>query len=139
MHDALHRATQRILRLVFWDEVRLFEIFSALNLAAWALILHRAPGLFAAAGYDGFGDIEPSAWSAIFALGAIAQVAGMVWPRDSWRRHIRFFAMAYAAGLWAVVAWNFWRGDISTARLNYSLIALCSALCGGFLGWKTSK
>lgn len=126
-------------RFLFFDEVRLLEVFSALNLLAWAEVLLTAPELLRDGAYRGFSNVEAVVWAYCFGAIALGQIAAMTIRR--WHPlEFRFAAMAFAAGAWTVIAWNFWETGISTtANLNYTLLAGACAISGAFLAWKSTS
>lgn len=134
-----YRFPARILQFLFHDQARLVEMVSALNLVAWAHVIHRAPELLDRTSYAMFQSLPPAAWVAIFGLAGAAQLWGMV-ARHRFAAEHRFLAMAQAAGCWTLIAVNFTLNTTaSTAVASYALLALATALAGGFLGWKTSS
>lgn len=129
----------RFFRFLFFDEVRLLEVFSALNLLAWAEVLLTAPELLRDGAYRGFSNVEAVVWAYCFGAIALGQIGAMIIRR--WHPlEFRFGAMAFAAGAWSVIAWNFWETGISTtANLNYTLLAGACAISGAFLAWKSTS
>lgn len=129
----------KFFRFLFFDEVRLLEVFSALNLLAWAEVLLTAPELLRDGAYRGFSNVEAVVWAYCFGAIALGQIVAMIIRR--WHPlEFRFAAMAFAAGAWTVIAWNFWETGISTtANLNYTLLAGACAISGAFLAWKSTS
>ncbi|KPU84427.1 hypothetical protein JI58_03915 [Marinosulfonomonas sp. PRT-SC04] len=128
-----------LLRFLFFDEVRLLELFSALNLIAWAKVLFGQPDLFQNPAYQGFHNLDALVWAYLFGATALLQIGAML-IRCWYSLEIRFVAMAFAAGAWAVIALNFWQSALSTtAELNYAILAVACGLSGAFLGWKTTS
>ena len=139
MPDLLSKVCQRAFKYIFYDEVRLFELFSALNLLAWAKVLIVQPGLLNTEVYRSFSVIEATVWAYCFGVIALAQIAATL-IKCWYPVELRFVAMALCSGAWTTVAWNFWQSSISTtANLNYTLLALGCAISGAFLGWKTTS
>ncbi|MDO5631119.1 MAG: hypothetical protein Q4G22_04705 [Paracoccus sp. (in: a-proteobacteria)] len=137
-YDDLPWPVQGLVRFMLHDEVRIFEVFSALNLLAWAWMLWLHPEILARASYQGFITAAPPVWAVIaFVIGAM-QIAAMVLRHHHVAR-LRFPAMALAAGIWTVIAVHFWAGPPSTAAVNYTLIALGAAISGVYLGWKPTS
>jgi hypothetical protein len=133
----LVRVFHRIGDFLFADPVRLIELFSALNLLAWARLLVSEPGLLARDSYAGFASLGGPVWATILAVIAISQIAPMV---RSFRQsaNLRFVAMAGASGAWLVIASNFLLSGVSTtAEANYLLLALICMASGAYLGWKS--
>lgn len=50
------------------DEVRIFEVFSALNLLAWAWALWRYPEILTQPSYEAFATAEPPVWAFVALL-----------------------------------------------------------------------
>ena len=95
----------KFFRFLLFDEVRLLEVFSALNLLAWFEVLLTAPELLHDGAYRGFSNVEAVVWAYCFGTIALGQIVAMI----VWRWHpldLRFAAMAFAAGAWTVIAWN---------------------------------
>lgn len=130
---------KQAVRFTIHDEVRLLELFSALNLFAWAKFFGANPDILQRDSYRGFGGESATFWMWCFGLISLIQAASLL--NDRWHAlEGRFLASALAAGAWTVVAWNFWSTGISTtANLNYSLLALACAISGVWLGWKTTS
>lgn len=139
MREMFSKAYRTAFKYVFYDEVRLFELFSAFNLLAWSVILLIQPGILNTAVYQSFSELEATVWAYCFGLIALAQI--MATLIKCWHPvELRFVAMSFSSGAWTVVAWNFWQSSISTtANLNYTLLALGCAISGAFLGWKTTS
>lgn len=135
----LFRFARRLMRFTFHDEVRLLELFSAANLIAWSKVLLTAPELAQHGVYKGFGPSEAVLYAYCFGLISLFQFGAVLARR--WRpSELRFAAMAFAAGAWTVIAWNFWQTGLSTpANLNYTFLALTCAVSGAYLGWKTTS
>ena len=134
------RIVQRLVRfagnILFRDKVRLIELFSALNLLAWAKVLHETPLLFARDSYRTFDSVGQPAWLFIFFVVAVVQLAGVLMY---WRHvhEVRFLGFALASGAWSAVAMSFIISGVSTtAELNYSLLAIACMISGAFVGWK---
>ena len=129
----------RLFSFLLHDEVRLVEVFSALNLLAWAWAIYSQPLLLDRDSYQTFQNLSAGTWTLIFAVAGAVQIIGMI----AWHRRapeLRFVAMALAVGCWATITANFMAGSISTtATANYELLTFVTAISGGFLGWKTSS
>lgn len=123
------------LRFVLHDEVRIFEVFSALNLLAWSWALWLYPGILARPSYEAFQAAPSGLWACIALFSGMLQVLAMI-LRHRHVARLRFPAMAIAAGVWTVIAMHFWAGPFSTSTINYTLIAIGCAVSGVFLGWK---
>ncbi|WP_224825610.1 hypothetical protein [Cognatishimia sp. MH4019] len=139
LKDRLKALLDAFVAFNFRDEVRLVELFSALNLLAWSNFFATTPDILARDSYAGFGGEEPIFWACCFGIIGAAQVVAMV---IRWRHaiEVRFCAFAFAAGAWTVIAWNFWStGVLTTANLNYSLLAGACAISGSWLAWKTTS
>lgn len=127
------------LRFVFHDEVRLLEIFSALNLLAWADLLNFSPEVLTLEAYRGFDGVNASVWAGLFACVGAWQIGCMI-PAFGARRVHRFIGLAFAAGAWAVITLNFWKGGVATtANFNYFILALGCAVSGAWLAWTTNS
>ena len=134
-YEDLPSPLRSVVRFMLHDEVRIFEVFSALNLLAWSWALWRYPEILARPSYEAFQAAPSDLWARI-ALGAgVLQILAMVLRHRRMAR-LRFQAMAIAAGVWTVIAIHFWSGPISTGTINYTLIAIGCAASGVFLGWK---
>ena len=130
---------RRCVSFCFYDEVRLLEVFSVLNLLAWSELLLAAPTLLQGGAYKGFGHMEAAGWSYCFGGIAFVQIAAML-NRRLYPLEGRFIAMALSSGAWTVIACNFWGTEFSTtANLNYSLLAGACAISGAWLAWKTTS
>lgn len=139
LSKGLMRPVRVALRFMLHDEVRIFEVFSALNLLAWAWALWRYPEILTQPSYEAFATAEPPVWAFVALLVGVLQVAALV-VAHRYAAHMRFPAMALAAGVWTVIAVHFWSGPPSTGAINYTLLALGAATSGIYLGWKpTSK
>jgi len=139
LREGVSKAFRKVLDLVFFDEVRLLELFSALNLLAWCKVLLTTPELLEVGAYRGFSGTEAIVWAYAFGAIGLAQLGAML-VRRFYPLELRFVALAFAAGAWTIIAWNFRVGDtITTANLNYSLLAGACAISGAFLAWKTSS
>ncbi|KPN64270.1 hypothetical protein SAMN04488527_101273 [Aliiroseovarius crassostreae] len=137
--EALKPLLRRLAAFVFYDEVRLFEIFSMLNLFAWAKVLLLQPELLHNEAYRGFDAVAAVLWAYFFGGVAMLQIIAML-NRRRYRMELRFVAMALAAGSWSVIAWNFWATSLSTtANLNYTILALACAVSGSYLAWKSTS
>lgn len=136
--DDLPRPLRSLVRFLLHDEVRIFEVFSAVNLLAWAVLLWKHPAIFARPDYAGFDIAPPSVWSAVAWIAGLLQLAAML-LRHAHIARLRFPAMALAAGAWTVIACHFWSGPLSTASVNYTLIAVGCAVSGVYLGWKPTS
>lgn len=128
-----------IAQFLLFDEVRLLELYSALNLLAWAQLMLAIPDAFHSGAYSGFDSMSPGQWAALFSAVAGIQVFATL-RMSYWFYELRLLGMALAAGAWTVVAVNFWRAEFATtANWNYTLLALACAISGGFLGWKNTS
>ncbi len=137
--DLSKRLLGRVAAFVFHDEVRLFEIFSMLNLFAWAKVLLVQPDLLQHGAYRGFDAVSAILWAYFFGSVATLHLIAMLNHRRH-RMELRFVAMALAAGSWTVIAWNFWAASLSTtANLNYTILALACAVSGAYLAWKSTS
>ncbi len=134
-YDDLPSPIRSVLRFMLHDEVRIFEVYSALNLLAWSWALARHPEILGRPSYEGFQSAPPSIWAAVTFVAGVMQIAAMALRHRRITR-LRFPAMAIAAGVWTVIAIHFWSGPISTGTINYTLVAIGSAVSGVFLGWK---
>jgi hypothetical protein len=133
------RWPHRLFDFLLYDEARLIEIVSACNLAAWAWAVWYSPSLLQRDSYIAFQSMPHVGWIVIFGVVAALQWFSML-SRHPHRREFRFVAMALAAGCWTAIAANFITNGLSTtANMNYLLLALATAIAGGFLGWKTSS
>lgn len=137
-YDDLPSPVQSLLRFMLHDEVRIFEVFSALNLLAWSFALWRYPEILARTSYQAFHSAPSPVWAVIAFLAGGLQVVAMALRHRRIVR-LRFPAMAIAAGVWTVIAIHFWSGPYSTATINYTLIAIGCAVSGVFLGWKPTS
>lgn len=136
--DDLPHPIQSAVRFMLHDEVRIFEVFSAVNLLAWAALLWEHPTILTRPGYAAFDTAPPSVWALVALLAGGLQAAAMV-LRHAHVARLRFPAMALAAGVWTVIAVHFWSGPLSTASVNYTLIAVGCAVSGVYLGWKPTS
>lgn len=136
--DDLPRPLRSLVRFMLHDEVRIFEVFSAVNLLAWAVLLWEYPAILTRPGYAGLDTAPPSIWAVVTWIAGLLQLAAMV-LRHAHIARLRFPAMAVAAGVWTVIAIHFWSGPLSTASVNYTLIAVGCALSGIYLGWKPTS
>ncbi len=137
-YEDLPSPLRSAVRFMLHDEVRIFEVFSALNLLAWSWALWWHPAMLSRPSYEGFQAAPSTVWACISFFAGALQLAAMVLRH----RHIarmRFPAMAIAAGVWTVIAFHFWSGPPSTATINYTLIAIGCAVSGVFLGWKPTS
>lgn len=125
-------------RLVFFDEVRLIELFSALNLMAWVILLYETPMLFERDSYRAFDALSQTTWMVAFALISMCQLSG-IFLRWSHAHELRFAGLAMASGAWATVAVSFIVSNVSTtAEANYILLATACMISGAFVGWRKS-
>lgn len=139
LYKDLPRPMQLVLRFMLHDEVRIFEVFSALNLLAWSWALWLYPEILTRPSYEAFATADPPVWAFVALVAGVLQVAALV-MRRRYAAYLRFPAMALAAGVWTVIAVHFWSGPPSTGAINYTLLALGAATSGIYLGWKpTSK
>lgn len=139
LRSCISSSFHKLTAYLFRDEVRLFELFSALNLLAWAELFAQTPGILQRDSYQGFGSLPAHVWVYGFAGIAMAQLASTV-LRHRFAIELRFGAMAFAAGAWTVVAVNFWISGVSTtANFNYSLLVCACAISGAFLAWKSTS
>lgn len=139
MFDRFLSLIERAARFVLFDEIRLLELYSALNLLAWAHMMFAVPAAFTGGAYSGFDSLLPFQWALIFTAIAFAQIFATV-RLGFWFYEMRLLTMALASGAWTVVAVNFWRADFATtANWNYTLLALACAISGGFIGWKNTS
>ena len=126
----------KLFAVIFYDEVRLIELFSALNLLAWVKVLYSTPLLFERDTYRTFSGLDQTTWMLIFGLISVWQLAG-VFLRWSHGHEVRFLGLALASGAWMSVALSFYVSSISTtAHLNYLLLALACMISGAFVGWR---
>lgn len=126
-------------RFVFHDEVRVFELFSAFNLLAWAKVLLVEPKLFERDSYTTFASMSQTGWMLVFCLIALIQLAGTT---TKWRHvhEVRFIGFALASGAWTSVSISFLYSSVSTtAELNYLLLAFGCMISGAFIGWKKNS
>lgn len=133
--------SSRLWRFLFFDEVRLLELFSALNLIAWAELLLGSPEIFAggSGAYRAFAGASAIYYGYGFGAVALLQLLS-TFMVTRFAYEVRLIAMSFAAGAWSVVAVNFWTSGVSTtANLNYTLLALACAASGAFLGWKNTS
>ncbi|MGR3484051.1 MAG: hypothetical protein ACU0BF_01790 [Paracoccaceae bacterium] len=126
--------------LLFHDQFRLVELFSGLNLLAWAKVMLTDPAILARnPTYAAFLALSPQVWAAIFVAVATLQLTGAA-SRHRWTGEHRFVAMGCAAGAWSAITAAFVQGGVSTtATLNYGLLALICIVSGVALGWKSSS
>lgn len=135
----LRRPVAAIAAIIFRDPARPVEWISLLALAGWAQFLFETPQVLLRDSYTAFRALPAWAWAAIMASVVIVQLAAML-PVTRGREWLRFLAMALAAGLWTIVAINFWLGDaITTGARTYSALALMTSLTGVWLGWTRSS
>lgn len=122
---------------LFRDQVRLLELFSAVNLIAWAGLMLARPGLVQRDSYRSFEALDARVWAVVFLGIAIVQLIGL-FERLSHTANVRFLGMSLASGAWAVIAANFLNSGVSTTAItNYGMLAVLCALAGVFLGWKS--
>lgn len=135
----MRKSCRRAIGFLFYDQVRVLEIYSALNLLAWAAVLGGDPAFFGHAAYAGFDALAADVWARVFGAAAIVQIAAML-IRWSMQAEARFVAMAFAAGAWSVIAHNFWQaGAATTADMTYGLLAVICAISGVWLAWQTTS
>lgn len=106
-------------RFLLHDEIRLFEMLSAVGLFIWAI---RLPAVLPGAGILS---------QAVLTMAAAAQIMAML------ARHLgiarrRFEAMAFAGGAWTSIAWVLLRPDLIAA-------AAACIFAGIYLGWKPTS
>tara|TARA_R110000796_G_scaffold45616_14_gene110318 strand:- start:9494 stop:9913 length:420 start_codon:yes stop_codon:yes gene_type:complete len=122
-------------RFLFWDPVRLIELFSGFNLMAWASLFWRQPELLARDTYAAFQGLGALPWAALLLTVALSQLAP-VFFRFRHAANLRFVAMAAASGAWLVIASNFISTGVSTtAGANYLLLSCACMVSGAWLGW----
>lgn len=118
------------------DQVRMIELFSALNLLAWAAMFASQSQVLP---QQTFQSLPASTWFTIFVCAAVLQLSGLA----NWYRkvgEVRFIAMSFATGCWAAITVSFLVDAMSMAvSVNYALLTIATAIAGGFLGWKTSS
>lgn len=120
---------------LFADPVRLIELFSALNLLAWARLLWSSPSVLSRDTYAAFLSLGIGTWISLLVTIAVCQIVPMVW-RFRHAANLRFLAMSAASGAWLVIASNFISSDVSTtAEANYLLLSLICMASGAWLGW----
>ncbi|PZO81619.1 MAG: hypothetical protein DI629_03520 [Mesorhizobium amorphae] len=118
--------------LFFRDHARPVELLSLVILSSWAQFLLTSPDTFRLPRYSGFSALEPSSWATIIFAVIGAQIVAL-WPRR-WAGWVRFFAMAMASGLWAIIAANFWTGDAPILARTFTSFALASVATTAYLG-----
>ncbi len=135
----LRRLAEGITTIFFRDAARPVEWISLLALAGWAQFLIEAPQVLLRDSYTAFRVLPAWLWALVMGLVVAVQLAAML-PVTKGREWLRFVAMALAAGLWTVIAINFWNGvAITTGTRTYSAIALIASLTGVWLGWTRSS
>lgn len=129
------RLRLRPLDHLFADHVRLVELFSALNLAAWAWLLLWHPDVLERDTYVSFRPMGAVIWAAILAAVSLFQLIAILLSRRL-RVLLRILAMSAAAGVWFVIGLGFvTSGIVTTADANYLLLSLICMLSGLYLGW----
>lgn len=135
----IQRGLSKLLGFVFFDPVRVVEVVSAVTLAGWAGLLITNPEFLVRETFSAFSALPAWAWSILMAGTAVIQFFAMV-AKIKARPWLRFVAMALAAGIWTIVAFNFWRGDeLSTGTAVYTPVAVVSILAGIWLGWASKN
>lgn len=123
----------------FADPARPVEWLSLLALAGWTQFLVETPELLWRDSYTAFTWLPAGGWAAIMTVVIALQLLAML-PAVKNRETLRFVAMAFAAGLWTVIAINFWKGDaVTTGARTYTALALITALTGVYLGWASRR
>lgn len=122
-------------QLLFRDQARLVEVFSALNLLAWAHLLWSRPELVGRDSYAAFQGLGSTVWAFLLFSIAAVQLAPIVWQFRH-AANLRFVAMAAASGAWFMIAANFISTGVSTtAGANYLLLSLVCMVSGVWLAW----
>lgn len=121
--------------LLFGDRSRLIEVYSALNMIAWAHILWLHPDLVERDTYVGFRSLGASNWSIVMILIASCQLVA-IGVQFRFAVGVRIASICAACGVWFVVALNFRSSDvISTADANYLLLSLTCMATGAYIAW----
>ena len=125
-----------LFQFLFIDQVRLVELFSGLNLLAWASLILGRPEVLQRDSYVAFSALPASAWVVIFGVSGLFQLCVTFWNSE-YRTEMRFFAMFFATSCWALIALSFVASGVGqTATMNYLLLTISCAMSGGFLAWK---
>jgi hypothetical protein len=125
-------ALTRLLRFTLHDEVRLLELFSAISLFAWSERLLSGGGFT-------LPWFSSATWAYAFGVIATVQIGAMS-LRHFRPDELRLGAMALAAGVWAMVSYGLGEaGGVTSAILNYALLASACVISGVWLAWKSTS